>query len=155
ALVLSALLFRDASPDQGKLAFVRDGNLWVKTLPNGNERQLTTAGNERRPVWSPSGDWLLVRLEPDATVMRGDGSRRRAVPGCSEWSPVADELRCTGDAGLYIESADGFLRRFLGVDGIPTWVGSSWSPDGSRIAFTRDGPLERTTDGEEGRLSDA
>ncbi len=35
ALVLSVILFRSGDGDLGKVAYVRNGDLWVKTLPSG------------------------------------------------------------------------------------------------------------------------
>ncbi|MEJ2352594.1 MAG: hypothetical protein P8Y03_22640, partial [Anaerolineales bacterium] len=44
-----------AYPDLGKLAYVQGGDLWVKTLPDGEPQQLPTDGLNTQPRWSPSG----------------------------------------------------------------------------------------------------
>jgi Tol biopolymer transport system component len=42
----------------GMLAYVEEGDLWVKLLPGGRAQRLTTSGHTTAPGWSPSGRWL-------------------------------------------------------------------------------------------------
>lgn len=55
------------SANSERVAFVREGDIWVKHLPDGEERRLTKDGDNDSPRWSPSGAWLaFVKRTPDA-----------------------------------------------------------------------------------------
>jgi Tol biopolymer transport system component len=54
----ATLIISTATPvpaNLGKLAYLQEGDIWVKDLPDGHARQLTTGGHSREPRWSPSG----------------------------------------------------------------------------------------------------
>ena len=124
--------------------------------------ELTTSRIERSsPAWSPSGDEIAfarTQREPSGSVWRvvesgsgiyvrgrgQSGGERRLIAGVTtslDWSrdgqlvferPVPDDHE--GD--LFIANADGTGERHLTAGASPRW-----SPDGSRIAFTRDGQI--------------
>lgn len=52
-----------SQPSLGKLAYVQDGDIWVKDLPAGEARRLTHDGSNWRPRWSPSGEWLAWAMQ--------------------------------------------------------------------------------------------
>src|SRR3569833_2157971 len=56
----------------GELAFVRGGDVWVKSLPDGEERQLTTDHLSDDPRWSTSGDWLALRRRTSESLAAGE-----------------------------------------------------------------------------------
>lgn len=62
-----------ASVDGGKLAYVRDGNIWVKHLPDGSSQQITAHGSAYDPRWSPSGLWLSFTEGSVSTVIPATG----------------------------------------------------------------------------------
>ena len=112
------------SPDGRRVAYVvtridEEANayrtaIWVSSLDGSEEsRQLTTGTRaDHSPRWSPDGRWL-------AFVSNRDGE---------------DEKKAHGE--LYVLPADGGEPRRLteskeGVDAV------AWSPDSSRLAFTR------------------
>ena len=87
----------------GKLAFVRDGDIWLLDVESGEERQFTSDGGNAEPRWSPDGRWLaFVKAEAGAIwLMREDGSeQRKVVDGLSggwfgyygfvDWSQLLD-----------------------------------------------------------------
>ena len=93
-------------PVLGTLAYIQGGDVWVKELPDGEPKRLTTDGRNRSPRWSPSGDWLAfykgnspsaVSREGDQVwVIRKSGISAQAFPNCSlDWSPASDTLLCT------------------------------------------------------------
>ena len=43
----------------GKIAFIREGNIWLADAGGSNQRQLTKDGNFTRPSWSPDGKYLV------------------------------------------------------------------------------------------------
>ncbi|MCK9911753.1 DPP IV N-terminal domain-containing protein, partial [Microbacteriaceae bacterium K1510] len=57
-----APLAAEASPnqtDQLRVAFIRDGNLWIKA--GEKEVQLTKTGGISGPKWSNDGNWIAYR----------------------------------------------------------------------------------------------
>lgn len=134
----------------GKLAYIQDGNLWVKTLPSGTAHRLTHDGAASRPAWSPSGKWLLYQHGPPPgpsdigpRVIRADGSgeRRLDAVGLAAWSPTADALALTLEGGtLLLEDADGSHERQLlpavpGGGALDRRLNPAWSSDGQWIVF--------------------
>lgn len=96
------------SPDSRRVAFVRDGQIWVASLDGSAEpRKLFHArGRNDSPVWSPDGTMLAFRSD------RGD----HAFIGI--WSGEGQPLR--------------WLDPSYDRDETPRW-----SPDGKAIAFVR------------------
>ena len=150
-LVLSVLLFRDSSTDLGKVAFIRDGSLWAKQLPDGPITQLTFKTGAFMPQWSPSGEWILYYQGPPSLpedvglfVIRRDGSEeRRLESGVASWSPIDDELALSlEDSSLVVENADGSGRRMV-LPPIPARefnpldrrLTPLWSNDGQWLVF--------------------
>jgi DNA-binding CsgD family transcriptional regulator len=88
---------KTATCPAGKLAYIHDGDIWTKQLPDGTPQQITTDGRSFAPAWSPSGDWLLFqRRANDSTsecwLMRANGTDARRIDGGADcaWSPVGD-----------------------------------------------------------------
>jgi Tol biopolymer transport system component/DNA-binding CsgD family transcriptional regulator len=138
----------------GKVAYVRDGDVWVKDLPDGDAHRVTAHdfGDEAyvAPKWSPSGQWLLAYSNAQAVVMRADGTSRRVYDGrftMPVWSPVADRLafaHMSDGSGtpdeILVEDAEGSDRIVAASATAPPGEHAaisdvSWSPDGLRIAY--------------------
>jgi DNA-binding CsgD family transcriptional regulator len=156
ALAALVLLTRDETVSEegmGKLAFIQDGNLWVKEMPDGHPVQLTSDGDAWNPRWSASGEWLTegftVGTQPSGlpdhavTVMRSDGSDARYAAGCYGWSPVEDVLLCTGGSLFWTETPDGTRQQGFDLvevvrqtSGRDIWRGLcyAWNPNGERVA---------------------
>lgn len=122
AFALSVLAQQGDVNSLGKIAYVQDGNLWVKTLPDGKPQQLTTDGDNAFPKWSSSGEWLSFThgTYPDSKgwVMRAEGSSRHRVEAAGyaleQWSPTEDELLYVRpDSTWWTESADGTGPRVI------------------------------------------
>jgi DNA-binding CsgD family transcriptional regulator/Tol biopolymer transport system component len=152
-----ALLASPSAPTtngaMGKLAYIQDGNVWVKDMPDGKPRQLTSDGNAWSPRWSRSGEWLsegfVVGTQNiggpayGVTVFRADGSDKRYAPACYDWSPTEDVLLCNGATKFFTETPDGrrhsefdVVQAIRQVRDTPV-VGARchvWSPDGRRVA---------------------
>jgi Tol biopolymer transport system component len=133
----------------GKLAYVQDSDIWLKSLPDGQPQRITTSAQASSPRWFLSGEWLTFGDGQTTWVVREDGTGLRKLDGFSSWSPVDD--RYVGidsgiDSGGYItvftENADGSDRRvvvkyFPSNGHLTTQIrGSLWSPDGRWIAYT-------------------
>jgi len=65
----------------GELAYVQNGDLWLKSLPDGQPKRITTSGQASYPRWSPSGEWPTCGAGHDVWVVRQDGSGRRKLDG--------------------------------------------------------------------------
>jgi acid phosphatase type 7 len=105
----------------GAIAFVRDGDVYLKA-PGRRARALTGGGaDDRDPVWSPDGRRIaFTRLAERAPAPRArKGSKRRPAPRVRE---------------LWVMRANGSHARRLKK--LPSGVSSpAFSPDGRSIAF--------------------
>jgi Tol biopolymer transport system component len=129
----------DLSPDGSRIVFVsdRDGNEEIYRMKrDGSDvvRLTDTPAQESYPLWSSDG--------------AKDGSDNRSLIEASvglnhhDWSPDAQKMAAVGYASqstwsIYVfDVDDGNLTRLTNTSGV--WDSEpSWSPDGTRIAFTR------------------
>jgi Tol biopolymer transport system component/DNA-binding CsgD family transcriptional regulator len=130
-----------------RLAYVQDGDLWVKTLPDGPPVRMTTSGKASSPRWSHSGKWLAYGDGSSEWITRVDGSDARAADDFVAWSPVDDRyagLSAPGADGywtIFTENADGTNRvsvykTFSSNGHLSTQLRAPvWSPDGRWLAF--------------------
>jgi Tol biopolymer transport system component len=97
------------SPDGRLIAFTAFDRLWVKPLPDGAPRRVTTSEmGEYHPVWSPDGRWLAFVTWDDA-----NGGHIVKAPV----TPAGRTVQLTRVPALYYNLA--------------------WSPDGRRIVASR------------------
>jgi Tol biopolymer transport system component len=97
------------SPNGTQVVFTAFDHLWVKTMPDGDARRLTSGDvGEFHPVWSPDGRWVAYVTWDDSV---GGHIMRARTDG------TAEPERLTRAAALYYNLA--------------------WSPDGERIVATR------------------
>ncbi len=98
------------SLDGKRVVFTAFDRLWLKDLPDGQARRLTTVEmGEYHPVWSPDGQWVAYVSWDD----QGGGHIWKAPAGGRGGAPV----QLTRTAALYYNLA--------------------WSPDGARIVASR------------------
>jgi Tol biopolymer transport system component len=85
--------------------------------------------------WSPKGNWLSV-TGAKTFILQVNGSGLRELPGTPYWSPDERALAARRSEGtLFIGAGDGTGMKAVGS--FPAYV--TWSSDGSRFAFVRDG----------------
>ncbi len=141
-------------------------DIWVMNADGSGQTNLTrNTVNDREtdPGFSPDGSRIVYVREPDAGtqsiyVMNADGSAPTDLtgglpvtsPGGPEFSPdgtkVAFDASAGPDTDVYVMNANG-----TGLTNITATVAGSstepsWSPDGSRIAFTHTDPITTRRD---------
>ncbi|MGZ8707530.1 MAG: TolB family protein [Gaiellaceae bacterium] len=150
---------------------VNPGSLAVYTIrPDGTGNRAVVSG--QAPAWSPDGESIAVdwdhiyAFDPDRRI-EADGRNGRELTArlCAEssWSPDGRRIACFGpdDGMTYNDAASLWLvdvrtkraRRLLTV--YSQWGeypdAASWSPDGTRLAFSTHGRL-RVLDLRTGRV---
>jgi Tol biopolymer transport system component len=122
------------SPDGSRIAFDNflRGEYGIETAdPDGSDIvRLTDGVNDSWASWSPDGTRILF------SSTRYDPSIEQCLPG------FPHEYRCRTD--IYVMDADGSDVIRLTDDPAGEFM-ARWSPDGSRIAFVREGDLRAGT----------
>jgi len=82
---------------RGRLAAVRDGDLWTVDLRSGVERRLTQTGGVTAPRLSGSGSWIAFERGGQLWLIRNDGQGVTVVPGADQpesatWAPRAARM---------------------------------------------------------------
>lgn len=138
------------------LAFVRNGDIWVKTVPDGNEVQLTQDGQNYYPSWSYLADFLLVWKGEQVSIQYNSSTQPRIIQrdgtesfpvaendvNVATWSPVSNTLAYGTHQGIWVldvntKKSDQLIA-FSPNERLNEYpVGLVWSPDGQWLYFTR------------------
>ncbi|MGZ4392579.1 MAG: hypothetical protein ACXVRK_10755 [Gaiellaceae bacterium] len=107
----------DWTPDGKKLAFGREGDVWVVDVASKRAHRLIVDAGE--PRWSPDGNRIAFLREVDGEsfvfVARADGSapRRLAAGDTAAWSPDGTELAIGDFRRITRIRLDGTHRRVI------------------------------------------
>ncbi len=128
----------------GKVAYVLNGDLWVKDLPDGAPARLTDNGLASAPLWSPSGRYVAyledIELRTVDTVAGDNLAWARPVDEFA-WAPSRDLLAYVIGSGvprmMIVNPATAqeyaVIPPSLGVEGQLGRI--AWHPDGETIAY--------------------
>jgi dipeptidyl aminopeptidase/acylaminoacyl peptidase len=117
-----------------KVAFVRDGFLWIKI--NGKEEKITNRKNkyDYQPQWSHDGKWIAYEVESKMNTesteiwvynLETKNHKRISRDGTApKWSPVENILAFKSGWVLNVSNLEHFYNIALGVGDY------SWYPDG-------------------------
>jgi Tol biopolymer transport system component len=144
------------SPDGERIAFVRHdpllNGIFVMNSDGSGVARVTGAGQS--PTWSPQGDALaFISCTPDCglyvqELSEGSVPRRIAERGVDPaWSPDGSRIAFFRFHGFLVGGDDTpfYSLRLINADGsgateiVPVTAnmeGATWSPDGTRIAFS-------------------
>jgi Tol biopolymer transport system component len=128
-----------------RIAFVRDGDLYVLNTMSGAETRLTSDGNSTAPRWTTDGQQLLFE--------RDSGDQRhtwRWQPGAAlaqvqdgVWSVDGKQVAfsdpptgMSSPSTVWVE-ANGRRTRVSPPEPEAAWTPLAWSPDGARLALSR------------------
>ncbi|MFN8454819.1 MAG: hypothetical protein U0401_09155 [Anaerolineae bacterium] len=137
-----------APSNLGQLAYLQAGDIWVKELPNGQPRQLTRGGDNRRPRWSSSGKWLAYwqgEKEGSLWLVAAEGSPLYRLDNTRQddafaWAPTSDRLAYLAGGSLRLadlNQATPITTTLVAAQLARGYAGYhlAWRPDESVIAY--------------------
>jgi Tol biopolymer transport system component/DNA-binding winged helix-turn-helix (wHTH) protein len=143
------------SPDMKTIAFTRTmagvTSIWTSAPDGSSLRRITADGDLARfPVWSPSGEQLLMQVRRDGSAIAIHPSGTTFKPEGESWpwswSPDEKQIAFAGRRdGVWnvwtVNVATGETRKLTNFTATTTWVRTpGWSPDGRRIIFESGAP---------------
>jgi Tol biopolymer transport system component len=139
-IIGSALVGHSDTRFSGRLAYVRDGNLWVQIFPDGAARQISHGAPSEHPRWSFSGRWVSFEQSNRVTLVSVEPGLQEEVTLDTRhalWSPRRDEVAFVDDGSLVVLSSESVpwrKRVIVRPSAGQTIVDFRWSLDGATSA---------------------
>lgn len=125
---------RKSTRQFGSLAWIQNGALWIRRLPDGSPRALAAGNRLNSPKFSPSGRWILFQESageaPLLRLVSADGAQSKSWTNEGRWLPGRDTL-LLDDKSVLGESNDWSAPLKTFTDPVGTI-----SPDGARHVWT-------------------
>ena len=141
----------------GKIAFEQDNEIYLMNSDGSGAAALTSNGVAKRdPVISADGRLVAYSYNREIWVINSDGTGARAVTtgGQTDQSPSFSPdgrriafLRVSAGSDIHVVNLDGTGLVNLTNDPEGSETDVAWSPDGTRIAYTRSGCTRGTNEG--------
>jgi hypothetical protein len=141
------------SPDGRRIAFARQpvGDRFVRLLvvnADGSGLTVLTPSFDIHvadPEWSPDGSRIAFTNGGNVYIVNADGSQPRLLTAARgvTWAPDGTRLAVQSLGAISVINADGTGLRQIASGFRELWE-TSWSPDGTKIAFVNDpaGPFQ-------------
>jgi len=144
------VLLRDPSLSRRQIAFSYGGYIWTADRDGSHVKQLTTGGEESKPVFSPDGSQIAFSANFDGTsgvyVMPAVGGKPRRVmynpadESAMAWTPDGHSILFTSGRAAFngrvdqlftVPSSGGAVTPVPLI--VATWA--AYSPDGTHLAY--------------------
>jgi tricorn protease len=148
----ATLLLRYPDLHDDRIVFTYAGDLWTTSSSGGEARRLTShEGNEYLPKWSPDGSSIAFSADYDGSIDVHVMPARGGTPRRLTWHPGADRVTgWTRDGRIVFRSrrltiVPAYDNLFtvaptggaeIVIDAVPSAGTNSFSPDGTKIAYT-------------------
>jgi TolB protein len=128
------------SPNRRRIAFVRQGAVWLMNADGSRQRRLIAGGS---PTWSPTGGQIAFASDRSVHMVNATGGTptRLAEGHTPAWSPKRDEIAFVRGLRVLTVNLESHAERELvnyerscpGNVEFSTIAGVDWSPNGERI----------------------
>ncbi len=128
----------------GRLAYVRQGQVWVQPFGSEEAVRLTEQGDFTRPRWSTSGRWLAFREGARRLWVAAEDGSGYLLEDASgiidyDWSPASEHLALTTLSGdlltMNLDTPEAEMQMLVSADAEAEASNPAWSPDGEWLAY--------------------